>query len=372
MAQKLTLPELTPDLAAAPQGFCRDPRCAVADRRGGDGSDPPRLRRGPAGPGRPRPQPQGRGGCPRRCSGFCGRAASTPSTAGCLCIRTSAAHACGQALRRPDPPSVLRRRHEAQVQTAPSGNGALGQAARSGAVVESFGAAVELAREHREGKRCTRILRRDVHLVRFAPCQIDVRLTDDAPRSLPNDLAAFLSRITEQRWVVSVATARSRPSQRCSNRKTDAAANARCRRRGTPPGQRRFWRSSPAPTSKRSAICAPAGPRPMIPSGARQTQRRTESPKRMKNLGQNDETGAGDTDQDVGGPGRPRAGRDHRRVGRWHGPGDVERQGEMRGLTIDDSLMTLSEREVLEDLIVAAHNDAKTKSNVTSLKRWAS
>ena len=36
-------------------------------------------------------------------------------------------------------------------------------------------------------------------------------------------------------------------------------------------------------------------------------------------------------------------------------------KGEMRGLTIDDSLMTLSEREVLEDLIVAAHNDAKTK-----------
>ncbi len=36
-------------------------------------------------------------------------------------------------------------------------------------------------------------------------------------------------------------------------------------------------------------------------------------------------------------------------------------KGEMRGLAIDPSLMTPAEREVLEDLIVAAHNDAKAK-----------
>jgi DNA-binding YbaB/EbfC family protein len=36
-------------------------------------------------------------------------------------------------------------------------------------------------------------------------------------------------------------------------------------------------------------------------------------------------------------------------------------KGEMRGLTIDPTLMEPAEREVLEDLIVAAHNDAKTK-----------
>ena len=36
-------------------------------------------------------------------------------------------------------------------------------------------------------------------------------------------------------------------------------------------------------------------------------------------------------------------------------------KGEMRSLTVDPSLMTLAEREVLEDLIVAAHNDAKVK-----------
>lgn len=36
-------------------------------------------------------------------------------------------------------------------------------------------------------------------------------------------------------------------------------------------------------------------------------------------------------------------------------------KGAMRGLTIDPSLIKLEEAEILEDLIVAAHNDAKQK-----------
>lgn len=36
-------------------------------------------------------------------------------------------------------------------------------------------------------------------------------------------------------------------------------------------------------------------------------------------------------------------------------------KGEVRGVTIDPSLMTAEEREVLEDLIVAAANDARAK-----------
>ena len=69
--------------------------------------------------------------------------------------------------------------------------------------VDSFRAAVELARVQREGELYAH-LRRDVHLVRFEGRQIDVRLTGEAPKSLPNDLAAFLSRVTGARWVVSV------------------------------------------------------------------------------------------------------------------------------------------------------------------------
>lgn len=35
--------------------------------------------------------------------------------------------------------------------------------------------------------------------------------------------------------------------------------------------------------------------------------------------------------------------------------------GEMRGLKIDSSLIKVDEKEILEDLVVAAYNDAKSK-----------
>jgi DNA-binding YbaB/EbfC family protein len=38
-------------------------------------------------------------------------------------------------------------------------------------------------------------------------------------------------------------------------------------------------------------------------------------------------------------------------------------KGEMRQISIDDSLMDVSEKEVLEDLIKAALNDAKSKAD---------
>ncbi len=37
-------------------------------------------------------------------------------------------------------------------------------------------------------------------------------------------------------------------------------------------------------------------------------------------------------------------------------------KGDMKGVRIDPSLMKLEEKEILEDLLVAAHADAKTKS----------
>ncbi|NJM29137.1 MAG: YbaB/EbfC family nucleoid-associated protein [Rhizobiales bacterium] len=37
-------------------------------------------------------------------------------------------------------------------------------------------------------------------------------------------------------------------------------------------------------------------------------------------------------------------------------------KGIMKGVEIDPSLMKLDERDILEDLIVAAHNDARSKS----------
>lgn len=39
-------------------------------------------------------------------------------------------------------------------------------------------------------------------------------------------------------------------------------------------------------------------------------------------------------------------------------------KGDMRGLSIDPSLLVAGESEVLEDLILAAHNDARAKAEV--------
>jgi nucleoid-associated protein EbfC len=37
-------------------------------------------------------------------------------------------------------------------------------------------------------------------------------------------------------------------------------------------------------------------------------------------------------------------------------------KGEMKGVKIDETLLQASEKEILEDLIVAAHNDARRKA----------
>lgn len=47
-------------------------------------------------------------------------------------------------------------------------------------------------------------------------------------------------------------------------------------------------------------------------------------------------------------------------------------KGVMKGLEIDPSLMKPDEREILEDLIVAAHNDAKSKSETLAAEEMKS
>ena len=46
-------------------------------------------------------------------------------------------------------------------------------------------------------------------------------------------------------------------------------------------------------------------------------------------------------------------------------------KGEMRGLTIDPSLFKEDDVEVLEDLIVTAHNEAKTKAEEMMQKKMS-
>ena len=40
----------------------------------------------------------------------------------------------------------------------------------------------------------------------------------------------------------------------------------------------------------------------------------------------------------------------------------ISAKGELKGVKIDDSLLKLSEKEILEDLLVAAHADARRKA----------
>jgi nucleoid-associated protein EbfC len=46
-------------------------------------------------------------------------------------------------------------------------------------------------------------------------------------------------------------------------------------------------------------------------------------------------------------------------------------RGELRGITIDETLMVPKDRELLEDLIVAATHDAKAKSDTAAQARMA-
>lgn len=40
-------------------------------------------------------------------------------------------------------------------------------------------------------------------------------------------------------------------------------------------------------------------------------------------------------------------------------------KGDLKGITVDDSMLNPSEKEVLEDLLVAAHADARRKAEAT-------
>jgi DNA-binding YbaB/EbfC family protein len=47
-------------------------------------------------------------------------------------------------------------------------------------------------------------------------------------------------------------------------------------------------------------------------------------------------------------------------------------KGEMKGVTIDDSLLKPAEKEVLEDLVIAAHADARRKAEAVMQEQMQS
>ena len=79
-----------------------------------------------------------------------------------------------------------------------------GPAEATGRLPESFAAVVDLAREEREAILYGHLVA-DVHLVRFAPPQIEIRLGDGASGDLVRRLREFLGRQTGQPWLVTIS-----------------------------------------------------------------------------------------------------------------------------------------------------------------------
>lgn len=77
--------------------------------------------------------------------------------------------------------------------------------------IQSFRAAVDLAADRREMMLHTHLVK-DVHLVRFEPGRIEIRLGKGAPKTLPNQLGEFLTKAAETRWVVSVSDSAGEPT----------------------------------------------------------------------------------------------------------------------------------------------------------------
>ena len=81
----------------------------------------------------------------------------------------------------------------------------------TGTPIRSFHAAVELAAERGEMTLYAHLVK-DVHLVRFEPGRIEIRLGKGAPTRLPNQLGEFLTKAAGTRWVVSVSDNEGEPT----------------------------------------------------------------------------------------------------------------------------------------------------------------
>jgi DNA polymerase III subunit gamma/tau len=138
--------------------------------------------------------------------------------------------------------------------------GAPQPAALAASQPQSFADIVALFEHHREA-----VLRSHLwshcHLVHFEPGRIELRLTEAAPRDLPNRLGQLLGSWTGQRWVVSVSreegapTLRDQAEQRARHLRSEAAEH---------PMVRAVLETFPGATIEAVRELAPLGP----PSGA--------------------------------------------------------------------------------------------------------
>ncbi|MBN9074499.1 MAG: DNA polymerase III subunit gamma/tau [Rhizobiales bacterium] len=108
------------------------------------------------------------------------------------------------------------------IETAPPAEPEPRAEARPEQGVRSLEDIVALAEQHRDGLLKAQV-KRCVRLVRIEPGRLDVSMTDEAPRTLANDLATRLQKWTGRRWIVSLSREEGAPTlaeQETSRRET--------------------------------------------------------------------------------------------------------------------------------------------------------
>jgi DNA polymerase-3 subunit gamma/tau len=123
---------------------------------------------------------------------------------------------------QPPPAELIKKLTEQGAQNAnsfaPGPNGGGARAVANGGAITSaapraitFNDVVALAGQKRDVMLYAH-LRQSVHLVRFAPPVIELRLEPDAPRNLTQQLAAVLEAETGRRWTIAIVQAPGEPS----------------------------------------------------------------------------------------------------------------------------------------------------------------
>ena len=211
-------------------------------------------------------------------------------------------------------------------------------------------------------------LARHVHLVHFEPGRIEFRPGPQAPTNLANRLGARLTEWTGRRWVVSVSSEAGAPSL---EQQAQAAIDAEREAAERHPLVQAALAAFPGSVVEAvRELLPPAGPTAAGESEAGEPEAGEQEPApeqdsgnrgSMKNLGQLMKQAQAMQSRMA----EMQAELERVEMTGQAGGGMVKvilnGKGEMRGLKIDPKLADPAEIEVLEDLIIAAAKDAKSK-----------
>ena len=220
----------------------------------------------------------------------------------------------------------------------------------------SFRELLEMFEQHKEA-----ILRAHlyahVHLVQFEPGRVELRLDPAAPRDLVNRVAQKLSEWTGQTWLVGIASEGGQPSLKEQDEAREHSIRGEAARH---PLVRAVLDAFPgARIEAVRDIAVPAADESAPPAADAEDDEGEISG--MKNIGQM----LKQAQEMQGRMAEMQERLASAEVAGASGAGMVQvtlsGKGEVKRIKIDKSLMVADEVEVLEDLLIAAFNDAKTR-----------